>query len=292
MIHELWHGLVSKHYGGQVYEAGVLLVLFLPIGYVDATPSWRFPGRWQRIHTAAAGMIAELSVAAVAAFVWAELPPGPAADLAFNLVLIAAVDTLIFNANPLMRFDGYFILADLTGIPNLYQRGQEFTRHLGRRYLLGIRSAWSPGLGALKGLFVRVYGLAALAWRIAILVVILVVASGLFHGLGLVVSVLAGAALLAVPLLRLVRAVRGGSGQGQPGQGEPASGDVRASPLRYLPRLALISALVLGFGQIEWSPSLSAPAVVEFHRLSHGACQHPRLRERGPRPAGAGGGGR
>jgi putative peptide zinc metalloprotease protein len=253
LLHELFHGLVSKYYGGQVYEAGVVLVLFMPIGYVDATPSWRFPNRWQRMHTAAAGMIAEMTAAGIAAWIWAALPPGPASDIAFNVILIAAVSTLLFNANPLMRFDGYFILTDLVGIPNLYAKGQQYLGQLGRLYLLGMPGQWSAGAGPGKDLFVKIYGVLALIWRLSVIVVILIAAGELFYGLGIVLAVLGAIALVAVPLWRLgTLMTRGKDG-------------VRPTPRRYLPRLLLAGlGITLVTSHLAWSSSLSVPAVVTF----------------------------
>ena len=120
VLHETAHGLACKRYGGTVGSAGITLLFFMPLAYVDVTSSWRFRSKWQRIATAAAGIYAELFVASIATIVWATSSPGILQTVALNIALTAGVSTLVFNANPLVRFDGYFILSDLLEIPNLY----------------------------------------------------------------------------------------------------------------------------------------------------------------------------
>ena len=127
LLHELGHGLACKQFGrlesngGEVHTIGIMLLVFMPIPYVDASSSWAFRSKWRRIVVAAAGMIAELAVAAVAAIVWSQTSAGTLTHaIAFNMIFVAGVTTLLFNANPLLRYDGYYILSDdLLGIPNL-----------------------------------------------------------------------------------------------------------------------------------------------------------------------------
>ena len=87
---------------------------------------------------AAAGIASDLLVASVALFLWAWMEPGVLRGILFNLILIGSISTLVFNANPLMRFDGYYILSDLIEIPNLRKRSVLYLQYLGRRRFLGI----------------------------------------------------------------------------------------------------------------------------------------------------------
>ena len=145
LIHETAHGLVCTRYGGSVRQAGVVLVLFVPLAYVDVTSSWRFSSPWQRIAVATAGMYAELLVAAVAALIWSVTSAGALNDVCFNVLFMAGVGTLLFNANPLMRFDGYYIVSDLLGLPNLAGLGRTALADLARRWLLGQPARFASG---------------------------------------------------------------------------------------------------------------------------------------------------
>lgn len=125
-VHELAHGLAVRRFGGQVPEAGVTLMLGLPVPYVDASAAAGFARRRQRVLVGAAGIMAELSLAAVALPLWLWLSPGTARDAAFVTLFITGVSTLLFNANPLQRLDGYFIATDALDLPNLAPRSRRW----------------------------------------------------------------------------------------------------------------------------------------------------------------------
>lgn len=111
-IHELAHAVVCQRHGVRCPDIGVLLILFAPCVYCDVTESWRLTRRSERAAVAAAGMYAELIVATVAAVVWLSTVPSILNTIALQTMLICSVSTILINANPLMRFDGYYILAD------------------------------------------------------------------------------------------------------------------------------------------------------------------------------------
>jgi putative peptide zinc metalloprotease protein len=134
-LHELGHGYATKTYGGEVHEMGIMFLVFFPLPYVDASAAAGFRGRWRRMVVGAAGMLVELFVAALALYVWLAVEPGPVRALAFNVIITAGVTTILFNANPLLRYDGYYILADLLEIPNLAVRGTRYWGHLIDRYV-------------------------------------------------------------------------------------------------------------------------------------------------------------
>ena len=143
-IHELGHGYAAKAYGREVREMGIMMLVLYPVPYVDASGASALGSKWQRALVGAGGMIAEVFVAALAMFAWTLLEPGVARAAAFNVMLIAGVSTVLVNGNPLLRFDGYFILADLTEIPNLGARANKYWAHLiDRRSQLWI---WNRGL--------------------------------------------------------------------------------------------------------------------------------------------------
>jgi putative peptide zinc metalloprotease protein len=126
IAHEIGHGLACKWHGGEVHEAGVLMLAFYPVPYVDVSHSAAFPGKWRRALVGTAGMGAELFIAALAFYAWLVLEPGLARGIAHGVAVLASFTTLFFNANPLLRYDGYYILSDLAEIPNLGQRARQY----------------------------------------------------------------------------------------------------------------------------------------------------------------------
>lgn len=117
-LHELGHGYMVEAFGGEVHQMGIMLPVFMPIPYVDASASIAYPEKWRRALVGAAGMLTEVFLAALAIMVWVAAEPGVVRTLAYNVALIGSVSTLLFNGNPLLRFDGYYILSDLIEIPN------------------------------------------------------------------------------------------------------------------------------------------------------------------------------
>lgn len=140
VMHEFGHGIVAKRFGCEVREMGVMLLVLFPVPYVDASNSAALRSRWQRAAVAAAGIAVELGLAAAAALFWAAAEPGLARALAFDVMLIAGASTLFVNGNPLLRFDGYYVLADCIGVPNLAPRGGRYLGYLTDRYIFGVRS--------------------------------------------------------------------------------------------------------------------------------------------------------
>ena len=144
LLHELAHGFVTRLHGGEVHEMGVMLLAFIPIPYVVASSSAAFPDKRRRMAVAAAGIAAELFVASLALFVWLAVGPGWVSAIAFNVLLVGGVSTLLFNGNPLLRYDGYYVLADWLEIPNLAHRSTSYLGYLLQRYLFGLDQAMSP----------------------------------------------------------------------------------------------------------------------------------------------------
>jgi putative peptide zinc metalloprotease protein len=200
LVHELAHGLTCKKFGGSVLECGIVFILLTPVAYVGATGAWRLRSKWQRIFTSAAGMYVELFCAAIAALVWSYSPPGMLNHVAYNVVIMAGLSTVIVNGNPLMRFDAYYMLADFLEIPNLSMRGQQYVLYLGRRYLVGIRADCPEGA---TRRIVKLYGMLACAWRMLVLVCLLIAAHALVAGAGLILAATAALLWLGIPALRL-----------------------------------------------------------------------------------------
>lgn len=252
VLHELSHALACRRYGGKVYEMGVLFILFIPLTYVNASSSWSFPTRWQRIHVAVSGMYMELFVAWIALLYWAAFPGTAGALIAHNTVIVAGISSLLFNANPLMRFDGYYVLSDMTGIPNLYFRGLDIVRQYAKKWWLGI-----PLPEAVTGysLFVKLYGVAVYLWRVLVLLTLAYLASKMFSGWGILLAIIALISWTYQPVISFFANIP----------------HYKAANSRYishlLQRAGIVAVLggVLLFG-VDWQKSLRIPAVVLFEK--------------------------
>lgn len=204
-IHEFGHGVLCKRFGGQVPEFGVMLLVLFPSPYVDASACWAFPGKWKRVAVGAGGMIFELAVASVAAFVWVSGQPGDlATKLAYNAMLTASISTVLFNANPLMRFDGYYILADWLEVPNLAQRSNKMLMHLMQKYVYRLRNLTAPSSLRGEQAILVVYGLAALAYRVFLFITITLYVMGKLFAIGLLLAVWTASAWFIIPIGKFI----------------------------------------------------------------------------------------
>ena len=188
-IHEFGHAFAVKKWGGEVNEMGILLLAFTPIPYVDASSSASFPDKQRRIAVAASGMAVELLLAAVALVVWLNMENGQIRALAFNIMLICSVSTILFNGNPLMRYDGYYIFTDLIEIPNLGQRSTRYLGYLFQRYLLGCKEIESPVTALGERFWFLVYGPVSFCYRMTVLCGLLLLVSSRFFIFGILIAV-------------------------------------------------------------------------------------------------------
>ncbi len=138
VIHEFGHGLTAKHFGGEVHEMGMLFLVLTPALYCDVTDSWLLPNKWKRIWISAAGIYVECFLASVATFVWWRTEPGVLHSLMLSTMFICSVNTILFNANPLLRYDGYYVMADWLEIPNLRIKSTQFFTYLFQEKVLGL----------------------------------------------------------------------------------------------------------------------------------------------------------
>ncbi len=170
VVHELGHGYATRIFGGAVNEVGLMFLVLLPAPYVDASSSSLFPSKWRRALVGAAGMMAELMLAALAMLVWQAAEPGWVRAVAFNVMLIASVSTLVFNGNPLLRFDAYYILADLAEIPNLAARANRWWIYLAQRGLFGLRGARTSVTARGEAVWFLIYAPLAFVYRIIVVI--------------------------------------------------------------------------------------------------------------------------
>jgi putative peptide zinc metalloprotease protein len=188
LLHELGHGLAVKRWGGEVREVGIMLLVFFPVPYVDASQATFFPSKYQRMVVSGAGIMVELALASIALIVWAMAEEGALATLAYNIFLIGGVSTLLFNGNPLLRFDGYFVFADWIESPNLGQRSNQYFWHIFQRIVLGQDDPRRPPVGPKERPWLLGYAVAAFVYRMVVMVLIsLYVASAVpFFGFAIV----------------------------------------------------------------------------------------------------------
>lgn len=197
VLHEIGHGIAVKKYRGEVPSCGVQMLLFItPLAYVDASASWRFSGRWARIVVASAGMYVELAIAAACVIAWVNTSPGTLNTTLHSAIIAASLITVLFNANPLMRFDGYYILADALGIPNLGTKGIQFMKWLGKKVFLGMKDQTLPPAVLDHPVAIPLYGILAAIWKVVIWFGIMVILSLFFKGAGLFLVILSVLVLL------------------------------------------------------------------------------------------------
>lgn len=212
IIHEFGHGMMTKRFGGEVRSCGVMLLVFTPVPFVDASAAWAFRSRAQRLLVGAGGMIFELFIAALAAMVWARTGgEGTTGQVAYNVVFLASISTLLFNANPLLRFDGYYLLADWLGVPNLQRQAATQWRRWFERIGLGAGGPppvartrrGAAGLGA--------FGAACAVYRVFVLLVIAAFVAGQLFEVGFVLAGVGLAIWLGGPVLKFYQYLTGAS---------------------------------------------------------------------------------
>ena len=187
--HELGHAYATKVWGGEVHEIGIMLLIFMPVPYVDASASAAFASKWRRAVVGGAGIMVELAVAALALIFWLNAEPGLARAFAFNLMMIGGISTLLFNGNPLLRFDGYFVFADLIEIPGLGQRSNKYFWYLCQRYILRLKDAESPVRGAGERKWLFFYAVFAFIYRVFIAFAIAAFIASKFFIVGILLAI-------------------------------------------------------------------------------------------------------
>jgi putative peptide zinc metalloprotease protein len=201
-VHELGHAFAAKRFGGEVHEIGIMLLVLMPVPYVEASSASAFASKHQRMVVGAMGIMVELFLAAVALMLWLEMEPGPARALAFNVMLIGGVSTLFFNGNPLLRFDGYYVLADWLEIPNLATRSQRWLGYLAQKHLFNARDLETPPTAPGERGWLVFYGIASFVYRQFILFAIVLFIAGQFFVIGVILALWAVGMQVLWPLAK------------------------------------------------------------------------------------------
>ena len=173
ILHELGHAATCRHFGGECHELGVMFLVFTPCLYVNVSDAWMLPNKWHRIAISGAGMYVEMILASIATFLWWFSEPGLLNALCLNIMVICSVTTVLFNGNPLLRYDGYYMLADLAEVPNLRQQAGSLIKQALGRFFLGTDLENERVLPNKHQVALMIYALAAAAYRLFVLVTIL-----------------------------------------------------------------------------------------------------------------------
>ena len=201
--HEFGHACAVKAWGGEVHEMGVMFLVMMPVPYVDASAASAFAQRRQRVIVGAAGMAVELCIASAALLFWLDMQPGLPRAVLFNVMLIAGVSTVLFNANPLLRFDGYYILSDLIDIPNLRQRAQQYLGAVLQRGLFGIANDAVQATPREAAWFLF-FSIASFIYRLTVTFAIAVFIGSHYFVVGVLLAIWAVATGIFAPVLWLV----------------------------------------------------------------------------------------
>jgi putative peptide zinc metalloprotease protein len=201
IMHEFGHGLSCKHFGGECHEMGIMLLVLTPCLYCNVSDSWMLPSKWKRAAIGAAGIYVEVVLASLCTFIWWFTDTGLLNNLCLNVMFISSVSTILFNANPLLRYDGYYILADLMEIPNLRQKATTILSQKTAQWFLGIEPPEDPFLPQRNQVFFALYSCAAAIYRWVVLASILWFMYQIFKPYGLQVI---GQGIIAMSIVGLV----------------------------------------------------------------------------------------
>jgi len=204
VFHELAHAYSVKRWGGEVHEIGVMLLIFFPVPYVDATAATAFRNKYHRMLVGAAGILAEGFLAALAMILWTYTEPGAVRAVLFNVMFISGVSTLLFNGNPLLRFDAYYVLADFLEIPNLSTRSNHHIGYLVKRYILGVAESISTARTKNEAYWLASYSVLAFLYRLFITLAITLFVSSKYFIFGIIIGVWFIYIAVILPLMKVI----------------------------------------------------------------------------------------
>ncbi len=204
-IHELGHGFAVKRWGGEVHELGIMLLVLMPVPYVDASAASSFASKYKRIFVGAAGIVVELLLASIALLLWLNIQQGLLSDILFNVMLIGGASTLIFNGNPLLKFDGYFVLADTVEIPGLGPRANKYYAYLLQKYIFKVHTLESPANAPGESFWFIVYAPAAFIYRLFLMIVITLFVANQYFFIGVALAIWVLFIQAVMPVVKLLR---------------------------------------------------------------------------------------
>lgn len=185
VLHEFGHGLSCKKFGGECHEMGLMFLVFTPCLYCNVSDSWMLPNKWHRVFIGAAGIYVELILASIATWIWWFSTDGMVNFLCLSVMFICSVSTVMFNGNPLLRFDGYYILMDILEIPNLRQKSTEILKRWFQQYCLGLELQENPFLPHRNRIWFALYTIAAVIYRWVVVFSIIIFLNSVLEPYGL-----------------------------------------------------------------------------------------------------------
>ncbi|WP_151447203.1 hypothetical protein [Lacisediminimonas profundi] len=206
-LHELGHAAMCKRFGGEVRTMGVMLLMLTPLPYVDVSSSWAMRDSRKRALIGAAGMLTDMVVASAATIVWANSPPGVVNEIAYNLMFSTAIYTLVFNINPLMRFDGYYILSDLIGVPNLHEQAKSQFNGWFRRRVLAMDDSGTEQKTPATAFWLAAFFVASNIYRLTVMLGIVLFIADAYFGIGLLVALALMITTFVTPLQKAWRSL-------------------------------------------------------------------------------------
>lgn len=256
MVHEFGHGLACKHFGGECHEIGVMLLVGTPSLYCNVSDSWMLPNKWHRAAIGAAGMYVELVLASIATFLWWFSEPGLLNFLCLNVMFVSSVSTLVFNANPLLRYDGYYILSDLVEIPNLAEISKTLMRQAISQWCLGLEPRQARFLPERHRWLIAGYSVASGVYRWVVTFSILWFLNKVFepYQLDVLGQILSGFALYGLVVMPLWQMGKFFAVPGRIGQ---------VKKLRVAMTLAVFAAVVAGIALVPVPNRVFTTLVVE-----------------------------
>jgi putative peptide zinc metalloprotease protein len=267
-IHELGHAFTCRRFGGEVHEMGIMFLVMVPTPYVDASTAWAFPNKWARMLVGAGGMMVELFFASIMAFVWIATKDSHTlvSQISYNAMLIASVTTVIFNANPLLRYDGYYMLSDFWEIPNLQQKAKDYSIGLIKRHIFRVKSQ-QPLPPPYQRAQLFVYSIASGAYRIFVGLAIIIMVAFKVPVLGYLMAIGGVVTWLGVPIYKISKYLAI----------EPELHRKRAPAIAFT--LGVVAALVVVVGLIKFPVNVDATGMVQpsekfvLHALTPGFVQ-------------------
>ena len=257
VLHEFGHGLSCKVLGGECHELGVMILVLTPCLYCNVSDSWMLPNKWKRAGIGVAGVFVECTLAAICTWIWWFTNDNMLHYLCLNIMFLSSVSTIVFNLNPLLRYDGYYILADILEIPNLRQKASKAMTQKASKWFLGMDPPDDPFFPKRNQVWFALFTVASGLYRWVVTASILFFVYRFFDAYGLkvlaqIIAAMSLYGLIGLPLWKICKFFW------VPGR------IYKVKKKHFYPSLAGLLCLIAGFCFIPFPYSIYAPAVLEL----------------------------